>query len=90
MQTKELWLVQKYYLQTMRLQIICMYKENLALNNLQGLIGHKTQIILTSLSLFIHCYYILYLKRKKTNKQINNNKNKQTKNKQNFSHYYYT
>ena len=44
MQANELWLVEEYYLQTMRLQIINnMYKENMALNNLQRLICHKTQ-----------------------------------------------
>ena len=30
------------YLQTARLQIICTYKEDLALNNPQGLLCHKT------------------------------------------------
>ena len=44
MQTNELWLVLKcYLLQTMILQFIYMYKEGMALNNLQGLICHKTQ-----------------------------------------------
>ena len=39
MQTNELWLVLKCYLQTMFLQIICnMYKDDLALNNLQWLL----------------------------------------------------
>ena len=36
----------KCYLEIMRLQIIysiCMYKQDLALNSLQGLICHKTQ-----------------------------------------------
>ena len=37
-------LFKKCYLQTMCLQnIYNMYKEDLALNNIQGLIGHKTQ-----------------------------------------------
>ena len=34
-------LFKKFYLQTMHLQII--YNDDLALNNLQGLICHKTQ-----------------------------------------------
>ena len=33
----------KYYRQTIHLQIIYMYKDDLALNNLQWLICHKTK-----------------------------------------------
>ena len=52
MQTNELWFVLKCYLNTTRLQIIYMCKQDLAINNLQNLICHKT-------SLNIHCKYFL-------------------------------
>ena len=44
-----------YYQQTIRLQIIYTYKQDLALNNLQGLIRCKTQPtnVPSSLNLFI-------------------------------------
>ena len=44
MQTNELCVFYKCYLQTMRFQIIyCVYKEDLALNNLRWFICHKTK-----------------------------------------------
>ena len=44
MHTNELWLFLKYYLQIIRLQIIYMYKQDLILNNLHGLICHKANL----------------------------------------------
>ena len=41
-ETNKLWFIKKCYLQTLHLQILYkMYKEELALNNLQGTIYHK-------------------------------------------------
>ena len=48
MQINELWLVNKYYLKSIRFHMIYLiytYKQNLALSNLQGLMCRKTQPI---------------------------------------------
>ena len=51
MQTNELWLVLKYYLKT----VLCT--EDLALNNLQGLICHKTKYNISILSGSVIVYW---------------------------------
>ena len=57
-----LWLALECYLQTIGLQIIYliyMYKQDLILNNLPGLIWHKTQP--TNQLVFLKSLYAIYI-----------------------------
>ena len=58
LQTNELWIVGKLlstnYLLTDNIYLIYMFKQDLVLNNLQGLICHKAQPIDPSMDLLIY------------------------------------